>query len=163
MLVIKLYFYIIAIFKKLFYKIIFGAKIKFGKNTRFRRNFSLTIEKNGKIKIGNNCFFNNNCSLNSHNNITIGKNTIFGENVCIYDHNHRFSDVSKPISSQGYTCKPIIIGDDCWLGSNVIVLKGATIGNHVVIGANCVVKGDIPSYSIVTQDSTKQIINKIIQ
>lgn len=82
--------------------------------------------------------------------IEIGRNCLFGENVTVYDHNHRFSGFSR-LAEQGYKSASIKIGDNCWLGTNVVVLKGVTIGDGCVVGANVVVARDIPPDSIVTQ------------
>lgn len=145
---IKTKFHIAAAIKKFFYKIAYG-NINFGKKTTFRKDFSVYMEKGAKIKIGDNCFFNNHCSLNSLDSITIGDRCLFGENVKIYDQDHKFKDISLPIKEQGFSTKPVTIGNDCWICSNVTVLKGVTIGNHCVIGANCLIYKDIPDNTIV--------------
>lgn len=80
----------------------------------------------------------------------IGSNSIFGENVKIYDHNHRFNMPNRLIKNSGYSYGSVSIGSNCWIGSNVILLKGAEIGNNCVIGAGCVIDSKIPSNSIVT-------------
>ncbi|HRM59399.1 MAG TPA: acyltransferase, partial [Megamonas funiformis] len=107
---------------------------------------------------GNNVFFNNYCSIVSHESISIGDNCIFGENVKIYDHNHRFNinDIKK---NQGFSSQKIKIGKNCWLANNVILLKGAEIGDNTVIGAGCIIKGKIPSNMIVTLKSDFNILN----
>lgn len=152
MIILKIFFHIIAIIKKIFYKIIFRGKVKFGKKFTFRKGFSISIEENGEIEIGREVFFNNYCSLNALNKISIGDYCIFGSNVQIYDHNHRFKDKEKRITEQGYTKAPVKIGIGCWIGSNVTILKGVTIGNNVIIGAGCVIDRDIPDNIIVRQE-----------
>ena len=67
----------------------------------------------------------------------------------IFDNDHRF-DAINGVSSNHATA-PITIGKNCWLASNVVILRGTSIGDNCVIGANCVVKGRIPAGSIVTQ------------
>ena len=74
---------------------------------------------------------------------------MFGENVKIYDHDHVFTDISVPIRDQGFAESPVVIGDDCWIGSNVVILRGSRIGRGCVIGAGAVVHGDVPPYSVV--------------
>ena len=103
----------------------------------------------GGVKIGKHCFFNNYCTLASRAGITIGDGSIFGENVKIYDHNHCYKDTNVPIKDQGYTSAPIMIGKHCWIGSNVIILKGVTIGDNCVIGAGCTIYKDVPDNSVV--------------
>lgn len=88
----------------------------------------------------------------SLDNVTIGDNSIFGENVKIYDHNHRFNILNKTVKEQGYTKDCISIGNNCWIGSNVVVLKGTKIGNNCVIGAGVTLSGDIPDGTIVKQN-----------
>lgn len=135
--------------QKFYYKIIFGNKVLFGDNFRSRGKFSLFIDKNGSIIFGKNVFLNNDFSANSQNKIEIGDNCIFGENVKMYDHNHIFVDKNTPISEQGFNTDPIKIGKNCWIGSNVTILKGVQVGDNCVIGANCLIYKDIPSNSVV--------------
>ncbi len=149
----KLIFHTKAAFKKAFLKIIYGKQIHFGKKTHFRRHFYLYIDKGGRVNIGDGCFFNNNVSINCLDSITIGKRCLFGENIKLYDQNHRFRDFSKPIAEQGFTTKPITIGDDCWICSNVTILQGVTIGDHSAIGAGCLIYKDVPPNTVVTADA----------
>ena len=81
--------------------------------------------------------------------------TIFGENVKIYDHNHRFNQL-KELRKQGFSNGSVVIGERCWISSNVTILKGTEIGNNCVIGAGCVISGKIPDDTIVklNQDLT---------
>lgn len=84
----------------------------------------------------------------SSGSITIGNNVLIGPNCVLRAANHVFTDTTKPIKAQGYSGGPITIGDDCWLGSNVVVLKNVTIGKGSIIGAGAVVNRDIPPFSI---------------
>ncbi len=147
--IIKTGVFIRARLRKLFYKLVYGKQISFGKNFGFRRNFILYIEKGGSVEIGEGSYFNNNVSINCLEKIKIGKRCMIGEGVKLYDHNHRFRDLTKSIPEQGFTTKPITIGDDCWICSNVTILQGVTIGDHSVIGANCLVYKDVPPHTIV--------------
>lgn len=148
MKILKLWYHFKAVVKKVMYKIIFGKKLNIGKGTTWRDGFHVAIE-GGRIDIGSNCFFNHNCSINSLQYVSIGDGTIFGENVHIYDHNHRFRSEEESIKSQGYAVGETKIGSHCWLGTNVVVLKGVTIGDNCVIGAGIVVEEDVPAGSIV--------------
>lgn len=126
---------------------------------RIMAHFKVYVGENGKIRI-NQAYFNNGCSVNCMNSIIIGRNCLFGENVKLYDHNHIFKDINIPISEQGYTSSPIVIGNNCWIGSNVTILKGVSIGDNVVIGANCLIYRDVPSNSIVKAKSEVIVINR---
>jgi len=120
------------------------------KNFRARDNFNITMGHNGSLQIGEHCFFNNNCSINCLGKIEIGNNNQFGEVVLMYDHNHIFPDNQQLISNQGYSIGEIKIGNNCWVGSNVVILKDVVIGDNVVIGAGCIIYKSIPSNSVVT-------------
>ena len=78
--------------------------------------------------------------------------------------NHRFRDTTTPFRDQGYKIDKVIIGENCWIGSNVIILKGAEIGNNCVIGANCTIDFNVPNNTLIQVDNTHlqktQIISK---
>lgn len=133
----------------------------FGGGVQFRSRFNVISENGGLITIGKNCFFNNDCSLTCRNKIQIGEGTIFGENVKIYDHNHRFRNSNMPIKEQGYSEGEVLIGSHCWIGSNVVILKGTIIGDNCVIGAGCVVSGNVPNDTIMKVDCGCYIFEKI--
>lgn len=98
----------------------------------------------GKLVVGKNVFFNNNCSLNCMDSIVIGDGTIFGESVKIYDHNHMITD--NEVDHNAFRKAPVIIGRNCWIGSNVVILPGVVIGDNVTIGAGAVItKSILPS------------------
>lgn len=156
MILIKIINYIRATIKKIIYKIVYSSKFNYGKKFYFRKGFILMIGKNATVNIGENCFFNNYCSVNALQNITIGNGTIFGENVRIYDHNHRFAKKNILIKNQGYSTSNIYIGDNCWIGSDVIILKGASIGDNCVIGAGCIINSIIPNNTIVRNNQIQE-------
>ena len=107
------------------------------------------------------------CINNAVGDVTIGDytrigihNTIIGP-VCIGNHvnlaqgititalNHNFEDASKRIDEQGISTKPVVIGDDVWIGANAVILPGVTIGSHCVVAAGAVVTKDVPNHTLV--------------
>lgn len=134
-----------------------NSKLIFGNNVQIRKNATFRIGKNSVVSIGDGVFFNQNFSLNAMGNIEIGDNSIFGEDVKIYDHNHAFRDSSQLVKDQGYTIGSVAIGKNCWIGSNVVILKDVTIGDNCIIGANCLIYKDIKSNSIVKSDASIKI------
>lgn len=145
--------------KKMYYKLKYN-KVEFGYSVNFRNNFRVSLSDKARLKIGDGCFFNNDCSINVKKSVEIGKNCIFGENVKIYDHNHKFNRREKKIKDQGYSCAKIEIGDNCWIGSNAIILKGAKIGNNVVVSAGAIISSEIPS-DVIVKNEKKYEIEKI--
>lgn len=144
---IKLLYIFNSIIRQQLYKIVFGRNISFGRHITFRRSFTLVAL--GKVIIHDNVFFNHNCSVCSIKSVEIGEGTICGENVKIYDHNHNYDNIQKPIKEQGYNSAPIKIGKHCWIGSNVTILKGVSIGDNCTIGAGCIIYKDVPSRTLV--------------
>lgn len=160
MIFIKLLCHLQAFLQMMFYRVAYscrGGKFKVGKRFTFRRGFSLMIDKGGEVIVGNNVFFNNYCSLNANERITIGDGTIFGENVRVYDHNHCYRNPDVPIKEQGFTSAPVSIGKHCWIASNVVILKGVTIGDNCVIGAGCVIHKDVPANTVVVNKQELQL------
>jgi len=80
-----------------------------------------------------------------------------GHNVYITDQNHGYEDISRPISVQTMPEKSVRIGNGSWLGYGTVVLPGSDIGEHVVIGANSVVTGTIPSFSVAVGSPAKVV------
>lgn len=147
--------------RKAWLKVLYKNRLFYGKKFYFRKRFNLLIEQGGSVKIGKRVFFNNDCSINCVDSIEIGSYTIFGENVKIFDHNHRFNKKNTPVSSQGLSHSKVIIGTNCWIGSNVVILKGAKIGNNCVIGAGCIINETISDDTIVRFNGD-QVKEKII-
>lgn len=137
----------------MYIKLKFGDQLILGENVHWRKGFSLIIEKKGIVSIGNNCRFNFDCSLNCLGKLDVGENTILGENVKIYDHNHHFNKGNKLIMNQGMSIGSVLIGNNCWIGSNVVILKDTVIENNCVIGAGCIVSGHIPKNSILKNNN----------
>ena len=157
---LKAKYHIFSLVKIFAYKILYAGKFSVGGGTTCRKSFNVYIEHGAKIIIGKNCFFNHSCSLAALDGIKIGDGCLFGENVKVYDHNHRFSQAGVPIKKQGYTHDKITIGDQCWICSNVTILKGVHIGDNCVIGAGCVIKEDVQENTIV-QCEHKLSMNRI--
>lgn len=120
------------------------SSISIGKNNNFRRNLQLRAVYQGKIEIGDNCFFNTNVSITSLCSIKIGDNVKIANNVVIVDHDHDFQN-----GLVGYKSGPITIENDVWIGANAVILKGVNIGSNSVVAAGSVVRNDVPSHCIV--------------
>ena len=106
------------------------------------------------------------CINNAVGDVTIGDYTRIGIHctvigpVCIGSHvnlaqgitvtalNHNFGDAARRIDEQGVSTKPVVIGDDVWIGANAVILPGVTIGSHCVIAAGAVVTKDVPDYTL---------------
>lgn len=152
---IKLWCHFTALLQFGFYKLVYGGSLKIGKKVTWRRGFSIMKDKAAVVAIGDDCFFNNDCSIAANRCVAIGSGTLFGENVKIYDHNHRFRDAALPLKAQGFADGEVHIGQNCWIGSNAVILKGADIGDRCVIGAGCVIDGKVPADTIVKRSAAQ--------
>lgn len=156
------------------FSIIFSRSFKqFGKNSVITPPLRISGEK--YIKIGSNVFLGSNCWLQVINQekymdgtaiqigdrtsivgssiisaakeIIIEEDVLIARNVYIADHMHQFEDKGIPVKEQGISrIKPVCIKAGAWLGQNVIIYPGVTVGKGSVIGANSVVTRDIPEF-----------------
>ncbi|OUL29899.1 acyltransferase [Nostoc sp. T09] len=100
-----------------------------------------------KIYIGAHTYINRNTFLDAILSLTIGNHCAIGPGCYITDHDHGL-DLTLPPLKQPMIAKPTRIGDRVWIGANVTILKGVTIGNDTVVGAGSVVTKDLPEKAI---------------
>lgn len=110
-----------------------------------------------RLVIGDNSQIHQNCHITCADSIKIGNDVIIVSNVTITDIIHPYDDPIKPINQQTIITQPVYIGDQSYLYNNVVILPGTNIGKHCVIGANSLVKGKIPDYSIAVGNPAKVI------
>ena len=130
----------------------------------FRINYDIpfmvhfTSIVSGNIKIGKDVarYFANSsgCYIQGINGVSIGDNTIFAPGVKIISANH-----SKIDYNSHEVVKPILIGENCWLGANSIILPGVEIGNNVIVAAGSVVTKSFDSNLIIGGVPAKIIKN----
>ena len=85
-----------------------------------------------------------------------------GPNCYVHNRNHRFERIDIPIGAQGYTEKvPIMIGNDVWLGRDVLVRVGRKISDGTVVAANSVVTRDFPAYSVIGGNPARLIKSRM--
>lgn len=108
---------------------------------------------------GNNVYANFNLTVVDDVEIIVGNNVLFGPNVTLTTTNH---PIEPELRRKAYQyCKKIIIKDNVWLCSNVVVLPGVTIGENSVIAAGSVVTKDIPA-NVVAMGIPCKVVRKII-
>ena len=103
---------------------------------------------NPVVRIGDRCLIGRGSGIVGHYSIDIGDDVWTGHHVYITDQSHGYEDVTKPISQQSQPEKSVSIGNGSWLGHGVVVLPGAKIGRNVAVGANSVVSGELPDFSV---------------
>lgn len=137
--------------------IIIGKKTVFGyRPAGFHGEILLQPrESSAVIKIGNYCHFSNSVSIVCCRSIEIGDNFLCGDRVSIVDCDFHGIAPDRKLRESNFA--PVKIGNNVWLGSEVMVLKGVTIGNNAVIGAKSLVTKDIPANCVAVGNPAKVI------
>lgn len=113
-------------------KNIFGST---GDSIYMEPNFMCDYGKN--IHVGEDFYANFNCVILDVAEVIIGKNCMISPNVAIYTATHPVDPVERNNGTE--YAKKVVIGDNCWLGGNSVILSGVTLGDNVVVGAGAVV------------------------
>jgi len=137
---------------ELFRKILGKVKGRFIIESPFHCDYGYNIE------LGENFYMNVNCVILDEAKVTFGDNVFIAPNCAFYTAGHPF-DVEQRNRGLEYA-KPIIVGNNVWIGGNVVVVPGVTIGDNSVIGAGSVVTTDIPANSLAVGNPCK-VIRKI--
>ncbi|HVU95076.1 MAG TPA: acyltransferase [Puia sp.] len=139
-----------------------------GRNSVIRRSVRLDILPFRKFSVGNltivedfSCINNgmgdvtigNNCTIGLSNTligpVSIGNDVILAQHVVLSGLNHGYADINLPVHLQKCDTAPIIVEDDCWIGANVVITAGVTIGKHAVVAGGSVVTKDVPPFTVV--------------
>lgn len=131
-----------------------NSKLIIDGNFALYQGASIYVGKGATLYIKGNSFLNTNTVLNCFSYIEIGKGTMISDDVRIQDsdnHNIIINGTEKE------STKPIIIGDRVWVGKNVLILKGVTVGDGAIIAAGSVVVKDVPSKTLVAGNPAKVI------
>ena len=125
-----------------------GATVHFGKHIASDGRCVIVVDRGADLSIGDGVYFNEGAMISCKSSVKIGSGCKFGPNVKIFDNDHKF-DAENGVGNE-HISKSISIGQNCWIASNCVVLKGTKIGDNCVVGAGVVVHGTIPASSVVT-------------
>ncbi|MDH2362476.1 acyltransferase [Priestia megaterium] len=147
-----------------------GATISIGRNVTinssflsnlvglYSRTILITRTSEAKIKIGDNVGISG-ATIYARSSIIIGENTMIGGNTKILDNDFhpieiedRNADIKEKIGT-----RPIVIGKNCFIGCNALILKGTELGDGCVVGAGAVISGKFPSNSVIVGNPGKVI------
>ncbi len=103
------------------------------------------------LKIGSNVFINSNLLAMARGGITIEDDVQIAGNVSLLSNNHDLYD------RQILLCKPILVQKGAWIGANVCILSGVSVGRYAVVGAGAVVTKDIPDYAVAVGNPAKVV------
>ncbi|KAF7947643.1 hypothetical protein EAE96_008725 [Botrytis aclada] len=125
-------------------KILFG---KLGLDTNIEAPLFCTWGCN--TFIGKDVYVNRDVSIFDSAPVQIGDRVLIGPGVCICTDTHEIDAVSRKRSQMGSYAKPIVIGDDCWIGGRAVILAGVTIGNGSTVAAGAVVAKNVEANCLV--------------
>ncbi len=126
------------------------GRLEIGAGTLFEPDVWITAPGRARVRIGAGTFLNIGVMVAAQELVEIGSHCMLANGCFVSDASHRYEDPDLPITWQGFTSKgPTRIGDNCWLGANVVVTSGVTIGERCVVGANSVVTHDVEPFTLV--------------
>jgi acetyltransferase-like isoleucine patch superfamily enzyme len=141
-----------------------GSVLDIGDGVTVGRNAHFSVGCDDRLSIGTGTAVQDMCRFLG--NVAIGKDCIFAPNVFISSGTHTFEALPHlPIRQQEQIVqghdRPVRLFDDCWLGINVAVTPGVTIGRGCVVGANSVVTRDLPPYSVAAGNPARILRSRL--
>jgi acetyltransferase-like isoleucine patch superfamily enzyme len=125
-------------------------RLEIGPHVLFEPGVWITAPGTARVRIGQGTFLNMGVMVAAEQFVEIGEHCMLANGCFVTDSSHRYDDPELPITWQGFQRKGSTrIGDNCWLGANVVVTSGVNIGERCVVGANSVVTKDVEPFTIV--------------
>jgi acetyltransferase-like isoleucine patch superfamily enzyme len=109
------------------------------------------------VRIGEGVLLGRGSGIVAHDSVVIADGVYTGHHVYVTDANHGYEDPSERIGRQSAPPRPVSVGEGSWLGHGTVVLPGASIGRHVVVGAGSVVTGDLPDFSVAVGNPARVV------
>jgi acetyltransferase-like isoleucine patch superfamily enzyme len=122
-----------------------GGRLVLGDGCTVDDGSTLAVSSGGRLWLGAGCFVGHHATLAARQSVELGAGAFLAEMVSVRDHDHQ---VGRPPSSGAFEVAPVRVGADAWLGAKVTVLRGARVGDRAVVGANAVVRGELPGDAV---------------
>ncbi len=128
-------------------------------NSKIGLGSALTLEENATLELGSSTYICAGATIRVAHKVSIGEQCAISWNVTIMDsdfHEYALEDGTVPLKT-----KEIVIGNNVWIGNNVLILKGVKIGNNAIIAAGSVVTKNVPESTVVAGNPAKIIKNGV--
>jgi acetyltransferase-like isoleucine patch superfamily enzyme len=119
-----------------------GGRLVIGDDVEIGALTSLTVKPGGELLIGNDVFISGLCTIAAEKHVSIGSGAMIAEMVSIRDHDH---DPSYPPKDGRTVQADVAIGERVWLGAKSTIVRGGSVGEDAVVGANAVVNRAVPA------------------
>jgi acetyltransferase-like isoleucine patch superfamily enzyme len=126
-----------------------------GVNVRIEPGFEISYPE--KIQIADDVYVGPHAYISGMGGVTIGPGTIIGPRVTIYSANHRFREATALPYNSEEVLQPVVIGENVWVGGNVIFVPGAQVGEGCVVGAGAVVTREFEPLTILGGNPAAEI------
>jgi acetyltransferase-like isoleucine patch superfamily enzyme len=111
----------------------------------------------GFMRIGDKTVFGSNVTVDGYLDVDIGPECLIAERAFVTDFDHEYRDPAVPVRKQGIVKSRTSIGGDCWIGYGATILRGSNVGRGSIVGARSIVKGEVPSYSVVAGNPARVV------
>lgn len=108
-----------------------GGVMEFGSGVYIDDRCRLQVCSDAHMSIGEGCYLNTNCRVVAAEELNIGAQTMLGPNACVFDHDHVFD--AEGVHGDLISA-PVVIGERCWLGANVLITKGVSLADKICVG-----------------------------
>jgi acetyltransferase-like isoleucine patch superfamily enzyme len=148
-----------------------GCRLTIGNDVEFRRNLEIRVHGNSQVIIGNKTRIDRGVRILSANkanitisdgariglysvfnggdSISVGKKALVSGYVYLQTSMHGYASKGEFVQDQGYSHAPVVLEEDSWLGTHVVVLPGVVVGKGAVVGSNAVVTKNVDPYQVV--------------
>jgi len=125
-----------------------GARLELGRWSWIGHGTKIRAHE-GLVSIGAKTVMGQECTISSFQHVKIGRECVIADRVMFIDFDHGVVEVERPIRLQGIYKRDVNVGNNVWIGYGACILRGVTVGDNAIIGANSVVTKDVPANAVV--------------
>ena len=133
-----------------------GVKLEIGKDAKLHlgrwcwigHDTKIRVHE-GEVRIGAKTVMGQECTISAFQHVAIGRECVVADRVMLIDFDHGVVEVERPVRLQGIYKRAVDVGNNCWIGYGVCILRGVTVGDNAVLGTSAVVTKDVPDNAVV--------------